>query len=118
MGNRDAEPKAKTLKPRLLNPGMTLREPQATMAGNGPAPSSQSTGAEGAPTTIRSEDAWEAEYDEMASTLGLGVVESQALRSAFEAREAEVGAWLKGERGARHVQLEGELKRAAQDEDL
>jgi hypothetical protein len=70
------------------------------------------------PVELRSDTAWESEFDEMVSVLGLTSEESKYVRTAFEQREAEVGAWLKGGRGAELAQLEGQLKVAAESKNL
>ncbi|MCK5805472.1 MAG: hypothetical protein KAI66_21755 [Lentisphaeria bacterium] len=70
------------------------------------------------PKKVQSTPAWESEYDKMVSAIGLNQDESQCVRAAFEVREAEVGKWLKGERGVRLRQLEGEMKVAAKGGDL
>lgn len=74
---------------------------------------SDSPSSKAPPVEVRSETAWQAEYDEMVSVLGLRSDEAQRLRTAFEQREAEAGEWLKGERGKSLAQLEGQLKQAA-----
>lgn len=79
---------------------------------------SNSPSSEVPPVELRSDTAWESEYNDMVSVLGLSEDESQYLRAAFEQRETEGGAWLKGERGVRLAKLEGALKVAAKNKNL
>ena len=79
---------------------------------------SNSSSGDAQPVELRSDTAWESEFGLMVSVLGLNQGESQGLRIAFEDREAEVGAWIRGERGVKLAQLEGEMKAAAKNKDL
>jgi len=68
-------------------------------------------------STQRNSD-WESEYTEMASAVGLGLADSQRLRTIFEERETELGGWLRGPKGTQLVELETRLRSAAKSSDL
>ena len=79
---------------------------------------SDSSSSEAQEVELRSDTAWKSEHSEMVSVLGLNQTDSQRLQAAFEKREAEVGSWIKGERGVKLKKLEGELLMAFKKKDL
>jgi hypothetical protein len=64
-----------------------------------------------------SADDWKPEFARMESELELSDAESNALQAAFEAREADVSAWMT-QKGVRLRTLESTMKSAARSKDL
>lgn len=62
--------------------------------------------------------AWEDELHEMVQTLDLTIAEEDALRAAFEQRDAEVRAFMESERGRQLSEDEAALADAARARDL
>jgi hypothetical protein len=70
------------------------------------------------PVTLRSDTDWESQHTEMVSILALNPTDAQRLRTVFQARETELGGWIRGDRGAKLVELETALRAAATNSEL
>ncbi|MBX3179337.1 MAG: hypothetical protein KF886_18430 [Candidatus Hydrogenedentes bacterium] len=67
---------------------------------------------------LREEGSGDAQPEEMARVLGLDPAAASALRDAFARRDAEVEAWIAGERGQRLIRLEAEMFAAVEARKL
>lgn len=88
------------------------------VVGTGCDPASDSGAPQAAVPAIDEPPAWEDELYEMADALGLSIAEEDAVRAAYEARDAEVRAFMESERGRQLSEDEAALADATRARDL